>query len=119
MSLRAYQQASVRAERPRETEYRLFGDVTRALISASQAPKNDLQTRAEALDWNRRMWSALAIDCGAPENQLSQELRAQIISLSMWVSRYSSAVLRNEETFDALIDVNRTVMQGLAQRTAA
>ncbi|MCK5911706.1 MAG: flagellar biosynthesis regulator FlhF, partial [Caulobacter sp.] len=31
MSLRAYQQAATRAENPREMEYRLFGQVTRAL----------------------------------------------------------------------------------------
>ena len=37
----------------------------------------------------------------------------------MWVGRYSSAVMRHEEDFDALIDVNRIMMQGLIQRAAA
>ena len=37
MSLQAYQQASARAESPRELEYRLFGQVTRALIDAAAA----------------------------------------------------------------------------------
>ena len=36
MSLRAYQQAATRAENPREMEYRLFGQVTRALMDASK-----------------------------------------------------------------------------------
>jgi flagellar protein FlaF len=116
MSLRAYQQAATRAENPRELEYRLFGQVTRALMDASQAPEDDIAKRIDALDWNRRVWSAMATDCSLPENSLAPELRASIISLSLWVGRHSSAVMRKEEDFEPLIDINRTIMQGLAGR---
>jgi flagellar protein FlaF len=119
MSVQAYKQASVRAENPRDIEYRLFGEVTRALMVAAKTSADDLATRIDALDWNRRMWSALAVDCGQPENALPAALRAQIISLSMWVSRYSSEVMRGEQEFDALIDVNRIMMQGLSARATA
>jgi flagellar protein FlaF len=119
MSLQAYQQAAQRAEQPRDSEYRLFGEVTRALMAAAEVPAEDYKTRIDALDWNRRVWMALAADCSMPSNTLAPTLRAQIISLSMWVGRHSSAVMRGEETFDALIDVNRAMMQGLAQRAAA
>lgn len=113
MSLQAYQRTAQSAENPLEAEYRLFGDVTRALMAASEADPMDLQTRIEALDWNRRLWGALANDCARPENQLPDALRAQIISLSLWVSRHCSAVMRREEEFQPLIDVNRIIMQGL------
>lgn len=119
MSVQAYQQAAKRAEQPRDSEYRLFGEVTRALISAAAVPPEDFKTRIDALDWNRRVWMALAADCSLPRNPLAPALRAQIISLSLWVGRHSSAIMRGEETFDALIDVNRTMMQGLATRVAA
>ena len=119
MSLRAYQQAATRAENPREMEYRLFGQVTRALMDASQAPADDIATRIDALDWNRKVWSALATDCSLPDNQLPKDLRAGIISLSLWVGRHSSAVMRKEEDFEPLIDINRTIMQGLAGRVEA
>ena len=118
MSLRAYQQAATRSESPRDTEYRLFGQVTRALIDASTTP-NDLAKRVDALDWNRRLWQALAADCAQPENQLPSEVRAQIISLSMWVGRQTNAVVRSDVDFEALIDLNRTMMQGLATKNAA
>ena len=113
MSFQAYQRTAQSAEAPRDTEYRLFGQVTRALMAAAEADEFDLQTRIEALDWNRRMWGALASDCARPENQLPEALRAQIISLSLWVSRHCSAVMRKEESFQPLIDVNRIIMQGL------
>ena len=115
MSLRAYQQASQRAETPREVEYRLFGQVTRSLMDAAELPEHEIGARMEALDWNRRMWSALAADCGAPGNNLPPPLRAQLISLSLWVGRHTSAVMRREEEFGPLIDINRIIMQGLAQ----
>jgi flagellar biosynthesis regulator FlaF len=35
----------------------------------------------------------LSADCAAPENQLPMALRGQIISLAMWVARYSRQVL--------------------------
>jgi flagellar protein FlaF len=46
-------------------------------------------------------------------------VRAQIISLSLWVNRHSSLVMRGEDDFDALIDVNRMIMQGLSGRVDA
>ncbi len=114
MSLQAYQKASARAENPREMEYRLFGQVTRALMAAAEVDVSDTATRIDALDWNRRLWSVLATDCADSANSLPVELRAQIISLSIWVNKHSSAVMRREEDFAPLIDVNRIMMQGLA-----
>ncbi|HEX7758455.1 MAG TPA: flagellar biosynthesis regulator FlaF [Caulobacteraceae bacterium] len=116
MGLRAYQQAAARSETPREAELRLFGQVTRALVEAAAVSDDDFKTRIEALDWNRRLWSALATDCSVADNNLPASLRAQIISLSLWVNRHSSLVMRKQETFDALIDINRMMMQGLSSR---
>jgi flagellar protein FlaF len=119
MSLQAYKTAATRAENPRETEYRLFGQVTRALMHASTVETTDVATRIDALDWNRRLWSALATDCASPDNAMDQALRAQIISISLFVSRHSSLVMRGEDDFEALIDINRMIMQGLAGPGAA
>ncbi len=114
MSLQAYKTATARAENPREAEYRLFGQVTRALMEASRADAADVQARIDALDWNRRLWSTLATDCANPDNALGAALKAQIISISLFVNRHSSAVMRREEDFEPLIEINKMVMQGLA-----
>ena len=117
--LKAYAQASTRTETPREMEYRLFGQVTRALMHAASVDKTDTTTRIDALDWNRRLWSALATDCSDSDNQLNNPLKAQIISISLFVGRHSSAVMRGEEDFETLIDINRSIMQGLAPQGAS
>jgi flagellar protein FlaF len=119
MSVKAYQQATARAESPRDIEYRLFGQVTRALIAAAELDPSDIAGRMDALDWNRRLWSVLAADCASDGNQLPPQLRAGIVSLSLWVNRHTSAIMRNEAIFQPLIDVNKTMMQGLEPRAEA
>ena len=114
MSLRAYQQAATRAENPRDMEYRLFAQVTRALMDAAKLDPSDFAGRMDALDWNRRLWSTLAADCGSTGNGMPPPLRASIISLSIWVSKHTSLVIRNQEDFEPLIEINRMIMQGLA-----
>ena len=116
MSIKAYQRAATQAENPRELEYRAFGQATATLVRMQQeAPQPAVL--AEALEVNRKLWNVLAADCSAPENQLPLALRGQIISLALWVSRYSSEVLRAGADLEPLIDINRTMMEGLAQRT--
>lgn len=119
MSLRAYQQAATSAETPRETEYRLFAQVTLALAEAARLDPTDFAGRAPALDWNRRLWSVLASDCAGEGNGLPPEIRAGIISLSIWVSKYTSEVIRGEDDIQDLIDVNRMIMQGLSASASA
>jgi flagellar protein FlaF len=119
MSLRAYEQAAQRVESPRDLEYRLFGVVTRSLIEAAAMDQTQIGARMEALDWNRRMWSTLAADCQQPGNALPKPLRAQIVSLSLWVGRHTSQVMRGQEQFEPLIDINRIIMQGLAGQAEA
>lgn len=119
MSVRAYQQAKTRSETPRDLEYRLFGQVTRALMEAAELPKTDVQGRMAALDWNRRLWTVLANDCQAPTNRLPIELRAKIISLSLWVGRHTSAIMVDGEEFGPLIEVNKAIMQGLMPNAEA
>jgi flagellar protein FlaF len=118
MSLQAYKKAAAAAEDPRSVEYRLFGEVTRALMEADKADALDFKTRMDALDWNRRLWSTLATDCSMPDNKLAPSLRAQIISLSLFVSRHTSLVMRREDDMEVLIEINRIIMQGLAPQSA-
>ena len=119
MSLQAYKTAAARAEAPRDAEYRLFGQVTRALMHASTVERSDVSTRIKAIDWNRRLWSTLATDCSDPTNALPESLRAQIISISLFVGRHSSEIMRGDGDFETLIDINRMVMQGLAPQQQA
>ncbi len=112
MSLNAYQRTLKATENPRNTEYRLFAEITRDLMAAQQRGGVDAGL-VEAVDRNRKLWIALATDCADDSNLLPKETRAAIISLSIWVQKYSRSVTRDGEDISALIDVNRNIMKGL------
>jgi len=119
MSLQAYQRAAEQAEGPKQTEFRLFGLVTRALMDAAEKDAADFSGRIRALHWNRRLWTALSADCGNPHNALPVQLRASIISLGIWVDKHTSEVMARKAEIQPLIDVNRIIMQGLSGQTAS
>jgi flagellar protein FlaF len=109
---RAYQQAQNVTETARQTEYRLFAQVTRALM---EAESKDYGAMVRALNWNRRLWLTLQADCASDDNRLPESLRAGIISLSIWVDRHSRLVLKKQAAVGPLVAVNRNIMEGLAQ----
>jgi flagellar biosynthesis activator protein FlaF len=114
MSIQAYQRAATQAESPRQLEYRALGLATSGLLRAHEAGKSDFAGLLAALDKNRQLWSMLASDCMIDGNSLPPPVRAQIISLSLFVSRYTSQVLRDGVSLEPLIDLNKTIMDGLA-----
>ncbi|HUN51680.1 MAG TPA: flagellar biosynthesis regulator FlaF [Candidatus Sulfotelmatobacter sp.] len=111
MSLQKYQAAQRATESPRSTEYRLFAQVTRALMDYKEGPG---PKRIEALDWNRHVWTVLLSDLADSRNQLPSQLKATLISLSIWVGKYTRKVMSGRAPLQPLIDVNRNVMEGLA-----
>ncbi|OAN57268.1 flagellar biosynthesis regulator FlaF [Sphingomonas sp. TDK1] len=112
MTINAYQAARSRAETPRSAELRLMREITGEMMNAHEAGLKGALLMP-SLYRNREMWSVFSTDCGTPGNGLPNELRAQIISLSLWVDRFTSHVVAGRESILELIEVNRTVMEGL------
>src|SRR4029077_8188449 len=113
MTLQAYKNTQRITEEPRTTEYRLFGQVTGALIDVQKAGHDSSPLLVDAIDWNKRLWRTLAADCMDDRNQLPQEVLAKIVSLSLWIAKYSRKVTREGASLDPLSQVNRTIIQGL------
>jgi flagellar protein FlaF len=82
-------------------------------MEAAKCEPTDIRGRIDALDWNRRVWSTLGTVCADSDNGLPETLRASIISLSIWVGKHTSQVIRRTEDIEPLIEVNRMIMQGL------
>jgi flagellar biosynthesis activator protein FlaF len=118
MSLSAYQRVRTIAESPRNTEFRLVSEITGEMISAADAGLAGTALMP-ALHRNREMWAAFASACGAPGNELPAELRAGIISLALWVDRFTSEVVTGREPLEDLIGVNRQLLEGLAPEKMA
>ena len=113
MTLQGYESTQSITEHPRETEYRLFARVTRALMDVQDHELTNTEFH-QALNWNRRLWATLQFDLASEENLLPDELRAKLVSLAIWVDKHSTLVMKGEGKIDPLISVNRTIMEGLA-----
>ncbi|MBZ6379200.1 flagellar FlaF family protein [Pacificimonas flava] len=113
MSLAAYQKTSTIIEQPRDTERRLLNLVTGRMISARDSGLKGVALMP-VLHHNREVWTAFSSACGARGNELPQQLRASIISLAIWVDKFTSDVIAGREPIDDLIDVNCTMIEGLA-----
>jgi flagellar biosynthesis activator protein FlaF len=112
MTINAYQAARSRAETPRAAELRLMREITGEMIAAHEAGLKGALLMP-SLYRNREMWSTFVTDCGARGNRLPNDLRAKIISLGLWVDRFTSEVVAGRDSITELVQVNRTIMEGL------
>ena len=113
MSLAAYQRIRRIAESPRAAEARLLGEVTGEMVRLRDAGREPIAWMP-ALIRNREVWNAFADACATRGNALPDALRAQIISISLWVDRHTSAIAAGHEDVEPLVEVNRLMIAGLS-----
>jgi flagellar protein FlaF len=111
MSIDAYRRRKEAAETPRELERRAFTTAIGKLIEGKEKGGRAL---IEACYLNHQLWTTLAVDLALPDNALSEELKARLISISIWVQRYTPQVMHGAASPDPLISVNRSILEGLS-----
>lgn len=110
MSVAAYQKANQNTENPRQREYRAFAMLTRAM---EEAEASDQMAKVRAVAKNQQLWLTLQKDLISEENGLPKELKGQLLSIALWVARYSGPAMRGEAELAPLITVNKQIMEGL------
>lgn len=118
MSLKAYHDARSITEQPRAIEQRLMTEITKGMVSARQNGLRDTRLMP-VLHRNREAWGVFSAACATQGNLLPNDLRARIISLSLWVDKFTSEVIAGRESINDLIDVNVAVIEGLSPNRAA
>jgi flagellar protein FlaF len=75
-----------------------------------------LQSR-EALDalfFVRRIWVRFIQDLGAAENELDEELRANLISVGIWILKEAERLRRGDTAdFSGIIEISSIIRDGL------
>ena len=112
----AYQKSQRAAMGPIQVEADVLGRITREIESLRDQGGPDF---VKCLYRNVQLWNAFAADCLDPNNKLTDQLKASIVSLSIWVEKHTHQVTKGNATADALIDVNRSVIAGLFQAQKA
>lgn len=124
MSINAYTRTLRNTEDPRQIERRVLSQVTSSLARHADtfdaAAKTDRvmlldATLKTALEDNQKVWSTLRMALALPGNGLPEQLRADLISLSIWVDEQTRSVLGTRGRIAPLVEINRNIIAGLAQ----
>jgi flagellar protein FlaF len=68
----------------------------------------------EALYYTRRVWVRLIEDLQNPENQLADDLRANLISIAIWILKECDRIRKRQSmNFQGIIDVTTIIRDGL------
>ena len=95
---------------PRELERRAFTTTIGKLLEAKEKGGRQL---IDACYLNQQLWTALLTDLALPQNALPEDLKVRLISIGIWVHRYTLRVMNGSEPVDPLISVNRNILEGL------
>jgi flagellar protein FlaF len=68
----------------------------------------------EAIHFLNRVWTSLVEDLGSPDNALPKELRANLISIGLWLLREAEDLRQGRsDNFDGLIEVSEIIRDGI------
>lgn len=110
----AYSAPSNAHKTPRSIEYDVFAQITSRLRQANAGGKTKFPELVSALDDNRKLWCELAFDLASPQNALPAPLRAQLLGLAQFTLNHTDMVLKTDADVSVLIDLNVSIMRGLA-----
>lgn len=110
----AYAPASSPTRTAQSAEYEVIARISHRLKKAIK--NDDFNALAEALYENNKLWTALATNCADDDNLLPDELRASIISLSIFVRKHMHKVFTEKESAIPLLEINAMILRGLRQQ---
>jgi flagellar protein FlaF len=119
LAYKAYGEVTNRTASDKQIEYALFSEITQALQQISQAEDPAPSEWADAIDRNLQLWTILSTDLANSENQLDSGLKRSLVIIAESVRRISYRVLGGSDELSDLIEINQTIMQGLATQAEA
>ena len=97
----------------RRREYDAFDRVVSLLRGAAHTDAGPGQL-ARALDALESLWAVLLEDLSGRDNALQDDLRAQLISIGLWVTQKSLSIrIAGRGELASLIEINSTIRDGL------
>ncbi|HEU0060798.1 MAG TPA: flagellar biosynthesis regulator FlaF [Hyphomicrobiaceae bacterium] len=84
------------------------------LLRAAQAAGHTSRQAVEAAHYVTRLWGILIEDLAKAENDLPKQLRADLISVGLWMMREADQLrLERPASIDGLIEVSTAIRDGL------
>ena len=84
------------------------------LLQAAETAGPQSREAVDALLFVRKLWVILVEDLAKAENDLPQKLRAELISIGLWVMGEAEQIrLEKSTNFKGIIEVSQTIRDGL------
>ncbi|RPD37345.1 flagellar biosynthesis regulator FlaF [Candidatus Liberibacter solanacearum] len=97
----------------RKREFWILNKSISLLSSAHQSKPNSREV-VEALYYTNRVWVVFIQDLVSESNQLTEEVKLNLISIGLWILEECERIRRNESNnYQAIIDVMSVVRDGL------
>jgi flagellar protein FlaF len=97
----------------KDRERQLLSRSIDLLVAAREKGVNSMQT-IEALHFLNRVWTTFIEDLASGDNELPSVLRANLISIGLWLLREGEAVRQGQsDNFDGLIEVSQIIRDGI------
>ena len=85
-----------------------------SLLTAAKANGLESRDAIEAVYFSSRLWVRFVEDLASPDNQLAAELRANLISIGIWIIKESERIRKREsDNFQGIIDISIIIRDGL------
>ncbi len=112
--IKAYAQTQKSALSPREVEAMAFTKAA-LLLDEARNKLDDYDNYASALKFNQLLWTIIQADIVDKENKLPDEIKANILSLSLFVDKQTIKALADTKAkhLDVLININKNLAEGL------
>ncbi|WP_299866102.1 flagellar biosynthesis regulator FlaF [uncultured Hoeflea sp.] len=84
------------------------------LLKAAKANGLESRDAIEAVYFVSRLWVRFVEDLASPENELEQELKANLISIGIWIIKEAEKIRqRQSDNFQGIIDISIIIRDGL------
>ncbi|UWQ91320.1 flagellar biosynthesis regulator FlaF [Rhodobacteraceae bacterium M382] len=110
---RAYSTASAPTRTSKDIEYDAMARITHKIRSSAQKGPTGYRSLVEALHDNRKLWDIFAVEVADANNPLPSDLKARLFYLAEFTRHHTSRVLAKQETVDALVEINTSVLRGM------
>jgi flagellar protein FlaF len=108
--------AEVLDDSPKEARDRERRAIERSieLLHAAEAKGAQSREAVESLLFVRRLWGTFIEDLAKPENDLPKPLRADLISVGLWIMSEAEQIrLGKSSNFKGLIEISTEICEGL------
>ena len=84
------------------------------LLSVAHTHGQESLQAIEAIHFLNRVWTSFLEDLGSPDNELPKELRANLVSIGLWLLREAEEVRQGRsDNFEGLIEVSQIIRDGI------